>query len=69
MEEVTTEEVLEEINTPETQIQEEAKPKRRLFSNLYDKKEKRFNIGKFHIKRRTLSAVCNTGNHTVIYGV
>lgn len=54
MEEVTTEEVLEEINTPETQIQEEAKPKRRLFSNLYDKKEKRFNIGKFHIKRRTL---------------
>lgn len=33
---------------------EEAKPKRRLFSKLYDKREKRFNIGKFHIKRRTL---------------
>lgn len=50
MEEFTTEEVLEE-SVSET---EKAEQKRRLLSRLYDKKEKRFNIGKFHIKRKTL---------------
>lgn len=55
MEEMTTEKELEEVNTTETEEPaEEAEPKRRLLSRLYDKKEKRFNIGKFHIKRRTL---------------
>lgn len=55
MADVTTEEALEEINTEEAEnAAEETEPKRRLLSKLYDKKEKRFNIGKFHIKRRTL---------------